>query len=57
MKNENVLPISSVLDFKSGQNDLFSGTNWVFNDASGSNINPSIISVNMEFTDRTTVIP
>lgn len=52
-------PIESanlVFGWRGGADGLF-GTNWLFLDESGTNINPSPVSVNIEFVDRTTDTP
>lgn len=58
MRNTNLIePANLVLSWKSGQSAGYSGVNWYYQDDSGSNVNPSVISVNMEHTDRVADVP
>ncbi len=58
MRNSNLIESANlVLGWKSGQSAGNSGANWYFQDDSGTNTSPSIISTNMEYADRTTTIP
>lgn len=57
MLNEPILSANNVIDFTSGTNALYTGTNWFFPDSTLINSQLTYRSTNMEFADRTTDIP
>lgn len=57
MSNSIVNEVACVINFTSGTNALYTGTNWYFPDSTLINEQATYRSTNMEFADRVTDIP
>lgn len=57
MNNITVSPSTNIFDWRAGTDALYTGSTWAFPDVSGTLTQTTPASSNMEYTDRTLIIP